>query len=163
APPDAPRGGLLSGVLTAAFGGYLALAAGYPGLARLFPLVIGVPGAVLAGAQFALDLRRRASGGRPTDPLCPGGAAGALRSAAVWARQDLGVFGWAAGLVALTLALGFGAAIPLFLGLFLRLRGKETWRLTAVLAGAGWAFVYLVFTVGMKLFLFGGFLVRWLT
>ena len=163
APPDAPRGGLLSGVLTAAFGGYLALAAGYPGLARLFPLVVGVPGAVLAAAQFVLDLRSRAAGARRSEPHRARGAAGALRSAAVFARQDLGVFGWAAGLVALTLVLGFGAAIPLFLGLFLRLRGKETWRLTAVLAGAGWAFVYLVFTVGMKLFLFGGFLVRWLT
>ena len=166
APPDTPRGGLLSGALTAAFGGYLALAAGYPGLARLFPLVVGVPGAALAAAQFVLDLRNRAGGpaaaGR-TDPFRPPAAAGALGSAAVWVRQELGVLGWAAGLVALTLALGFGAAIPLFLGLFLRLRGKETWRLTAVLAGAGWAFVYLVFTVGMKLFLFGGFLVRWLT
>ena len=150
-PVSSGGGALLSGVLTAAFAGYLAIALGYPGLARLMPLVIAIPGVLLAAAQFILDLRT----GVPW-------AAAPLATAA-WARQELGVLGWAAALVALTLGFGFTVSIPLFLVLFLRLRGRESWPVTLGLAGGGFAFVYAVFAVGMKVFLFRGFLMHWLT
>ncbi|HEV2438572.1 MAG TPA: tripartite tricarboxylate transporter permease [bacterium] len=153
----------LSGVLTAAFGGYLGIAFGYPGLARLMPLVVGIPGLMLAGAQFVLDLRGGARAARAAAAKPRIAAAGALAATARVARHELGVLWWAAGLVGLTLAFGFSASIPLFLAAFLRLRGKESWPVTVALAGTGWAFVYLVFTVGMKVFLFRGFVVRWLT
>ncbi|HEV2282501.1 MAG TPA: tripartite tricarboxylate transporter permease [bacterium] len=148
---EARPGTLLSGILTAAFGGYLGTAFGYPGLARLMPLLVGIPGVMLAGAQLALDLRGRARAARA--------AAEVLRQTG----RELSVLWWAAGLVGLTLAFGFNASIPLFLAAFLRLRGKESWPVTVALAGSGWAFVYLVFAVGMKIFLFRGFVVRWLT
>ena len=157
-PAPSGHGAVLSGVLTAAFGGYFGMALGYPGLARLFPLVIGIPGLLLAATQFTTDLR----GAAPRRIARVGGTAWATRAAA-WARQELGVLGWAAALVALTLVLGFSVSIPLFLVLFLRLRGKERWPLTLALAGSGWAFVHMVFAVGMKVFLFRGFAVHWLT
>jgi hypothetical protein len=158
ASPGAQNGDLLSGLVTAALGGYLAVSLGFPGFARLFPLVVGIPGAILAAAQFVLDLRGRAA--RDADRATRGGW---RTVGAVLAGQELGVLWWAAALVGLTLAVGFGASIPLFLALFLRIRGKENWPVTAALAGAGWAFVYLVFTVGMKVFLFPGLLLRWFT
>lgn len=154
---EGQRGGLLSGLVTASLGGYVVMSLGFPGLARLFPLVVGIPGAILAATQFALDLRGRPARGGDTAT-----GRGRRTAAAAWA-QELGVLWWAAALVALTLALGFGASIPLFLALFLRIRGKESWPVTAALAGAGWAFIYLVFSVGMKVFLFPGLLIRWLT
>jgi putative tricarboxylic transport membrane protein len=148
---EARPGTLLSGILTAAFGGYLGTAFGYPGLARLMPLIVGIPGVMLAGAQLALDLRGRARAARAAAEVL--GQTG----------RELSVLWWAAGLVGLTLAFGFNASIPLFLAAFLRLRGKESWPVTVALAGGGWAFVYVVFAVGMKIFLFRGFVVRWLT
>jgi TctA family transporter len=148
---------LLSGSLTAAFAGYLVAAFGYQGLAQLMPFAVGIPGVVLSSAQCALDLRAVRLD-----------RAGRRGRAALWAvagriRQELGVLGWAMGLVALTLAIGFSLSIPLFLALFLRLRGRESWPVTLSLAGSGWAFVHFVFAVGMKMFLFEGFVVRWLT
>ena len=153
---------LLSGALTAAFGGYLGTAFSYPGLARLMPLVVGIPGLMLAGAQLVLDVQAGARAARAAAPRARIATAGALAAAARWVRE-LGVLWWAAGLVGLTLAFGFSASIPVFLAAFLRLRGKESWPVTVALAGTGWAFVYLVFTVGMKVFLFKGFVFRWLT
>ena len=158
APRGAPGAGLLSGFVTAGLGGYVAVSLGFPGFARLFPLVVGIPGAMLAGAQFVLDLRGRVSRGAD-----PARGRGWRSAAADRAGQELGVLWWAAALVGLTLAVGFGASIPLFLALFLRIRGKEGWPVTAALAGAGWAFVYGVFSVGMKVFLFPGLLLRWFT
>ncbi len=157
APPPAAWGALLSGAATGAFGGYVGLAVGFPGLARLFPLVVGLPGLLLAAAQLTLDLRSPL----PRRMATAGGAA--VAAAVAWARQELGILGWAVALVALTLVFGFSVSIPLFLALFLRLRGKESWPLTLALAGSGWAFMHVVFTVGMKVFLFRGFVVGWLT
>jgi TctA family transporter len=156
---------LFSATLAAALAAYLAAATRYPGPARLFPVVVAAPGLLLGVAQLVNDLRARARSMcramvRREAAASPGGA---FAAAIASTRSELNVLWWAGGLVALTLVFGFSVSIPLFLALFLRFRGGESWPLTAGLAGTGWGFVYAVFTAGMKVFLFPGFLLRWLT
>ena len=208
------RGALMSGGLAAAFCGYVAVALGYPGPARLMPVIVGPAGLALSLGQFVLDLGAHGPGTQPgprEGAPVPGPGAGAgpgaprslawpppgtpapnallaeagpqalgragssepaadppRRGAAPAARfvavgRELDVLGWAAALVGLTLLVGFLVSIPVFLVAFLRLRSKEGWPLALAAAAGGWAFVYLVFVVGMKASLFQGIVLKLLS
>ncbi len=167
--PRAARPQLLfSGGLAAAFCAYLAVALGYPGPARLMPVAVGAAGLALSLGQAAFDLRPQevrwpAAIQAAEGVAVPAGGDGPLVSGAPDRPGDLGILGWAAALVVLTLLFGFTVSIPAFLVLFLRLRSKEAWPFAVAAAAGAWAFVYLVFAVGMKLSLFSGFVPKLLS
>jgi TctA family transporter len=118
----------------------LALAAwgalSFPFYAALLPMVVGVPGLVMAGTQFVLDLR---GGGRKSEALdlatsqAAASRAGTLRA--------IGVLAIMVTYYALILAVGFRAATLVFLVTFLRLLPRASWGRTAVYTVAVFAVV----------------------
>jgi TctA family transporter len=118
----------------------LALAAweatGFPFYAALLPMVVGVPGLVMAGTQFVLDLR---GGGRKSEALdlatsqAAASRAGTLRA--------VGVFAIMVAYYALILAVGFRAATLVFLVAFLRLLPRAGWGRTALYTASVFAVV----------------------
>ena len=138
--------------------GFLILALDYQPRARLVPLIIAVPTLLLTLFQFLIDaipaVGRRFSffqeydlfgieTGRAAEP-----SEGKRPSGNVF-RRELSFAAWLLFLVALIYFIGYLAAIPLFMILFMRLRSSERWLVTLSITAVTWAFVYLVFIVIM--------------
>ncbi len=98
----------------------------WPDQARLFPLVVGFAATGMCAAQLFLDLFRVSEGGaaRVMDLEAERGVPGQ-----VIARRAADVFGWILGLLASIWIIGFLLSVPLFMWLYLALRGRAGWRL----------------------------------
>jgi len=126
----------------------VALAWGYPPNARFLPLVIGIPGIVLALGQLVLDARgesEEAAEERPVGPVL---------------RRELAMFGSFFGLVAGVVLFGFWLTIPAFVFLFLVLHERERAWFALLLAAAGTAVFYLVFERMMSIGVHEGLVTR---
>lgn len=138
-------GVLVALVMLVLFAVMVAVALGYPPTARLLPLVIGIPGVVLALVQLVLEWRAwRATPGRTWQ---------------VWQlRRRLVVLGWVALFIVGVLCGGFLWATPLLVLAFLRLDQRLRLRVALALAAGCWGLVYGVFERLLGLPLFGGWL-----
>ncbi|MFM2129398.1 MAG: hypothetical protein RL477_944 [Pseudomonadota bacterium] len=166
------------------------IASGYPFLAAMLPLVIGIPGMLLSLLQLAIDMRdyHRAEG--KIDPRTAfeiymddikqhtGGQVemevGSGKKELTTLVEDPSVEGrtraqremllWASfyGLVVLVLLFGFWIGVPAFLALFLRYYARESWRLTAILTLAAWIAMYVGLVLVLEQVLFEGFATGWL-
>ncbi len=138
--------------------GFLILALDYQPRARLVPLIIAVPTLLLTLFQFLIDaipaVGRRFSffqeydlfgieTGRAAEPIEE------TRPTRNVFRRELSFAAWLLLLVALIYFIGYLAAIPLFMILFMRLRSSERWLITLSITAVTWAFVYVVFIVIM--------------
>ena len=101
-------------------------ARGWPAQARLFPLVVGLAAASMCAAQLFLDLFRDSTGdaARVMDLEAERGVPGH-----VVARRAADIFGWILGLLTSIWVIGFLLTVPLFMWLYLALRGRAGWRL----------------------------------
>lgn len=138
--------------------GFLVLALDYQPRARLVPLIIAVPTLLLTLFQFLIDaipaVGRRFSFFQEYDlfGIETGRAAASTEESRpnrnVF-RRELSFAAWLLLLVALIYFIGYLAAIPLFMILFMRLRSSERWLITLSITAVTWAFVYFVFIVIM--------------
>ncbi len=143
---------------------------GYNQLARLVPMVILVPGLGFALLQFVLDLRAALRSEEPASVEAQ--TVDAEETAAdkpkrekkeklspqeKQRREYIGI-GWLFALFVMIVLFGLTAAIPLFVLIFMRFFGGESWRLSAVFAVVCWAFVYGVFVWGLRNELYPGLL-----
>jgi hypothetical protein len=156
--------------------------------ARTAPLVIGVPVVLAILAQVIRDIRRvrsgdqsvgatseqegdRYSGGGETDDATPGVEQtedGTLVAAGAEVVKDdrntnlPGAVLWVLALAAMTYFLGMLISIPVFIGLFMRVFGRERWIVVVPYAAGMTAFVYMLFVylLGVRLYqgVFGGLL-----
>jgi hypothetical protein len=149
----------------------------YPAQARFMPLVVGIPGIVLCVLQLFLELRRRPvavapAGNEPGSqhPASAQAVAGdgeltATRSvlpAAGAARREIILWLTFIALVTSLILFGFWLTIPVFLVLFLRCYGHDSWRFSLVLSLVASAVLYLVFAQVLKVVLHGGFITQYL-
>ena len=133
---------LLSLVVMLVSGWAVLAATAWPWKAALFPLVIGIPVFCLAAAEFCVAVLGRAPAGdaRAVDFVLstPAGHPLAL-------RRTVATFAWLGAFALLIVALGFLAAIPVFVLLYLRVQGGEAWARSLILSLAAWALVYGLF------------------
>jgi len=127
---------------------------GYNPLARLVPLVVGIPALIMSAIQFLLDLRdafRGESTMRKTAAVKEATKTEKPKkeelSPQEIRRRELMAVGWILALFALIMFFGFHIAIAAFVLLFMRLYGRESWRLSLGVAALCWAFVYIVFII----------------
>jgi hypothetical protein len=109
----------------------------WPLRAALFPRVIGVPLFLLAFTEMLLSAfgGEKAREGHAVDFE--------LTSTVdpVTARQrTLAIFLWTSGLLVLIFVVGFAIAVPLFVFLYLKVAGGESWWLSSALTVFAWAF-----------------------
>lgn len=138
--------------MLAIFAGMVTMATAYPVDGRFLPFVIGIPGTVLCALQLAIEIISawRESGRRLT-----GDERRNLRVAGV-------LFGWLIGFMVVILLFGFLFSMPVLLFTFLHWHQRESFRLSAALAGGGAIGMWLVFGLLLKLPLHNGFAVDWL-
>lgn len=116
-------------------------ATAWPLRTRLFPLAIGIPVLILALIHFGLALRqlRRdagATGELETSPgvltgvITRGPIAAEVETLDITARQALTISAWLLVFLSGVWALGFTIASTLLTLLFLRVAGREGWRLS---------------------------------
>lgn len=107
--------------------------------ARRVPLAVAVPLMVLAlllVVRAFSERRRPTDTGEPAKPLDPAAPSSPLRALL-----------WVASLPAAVFTLGLQVGAPLFVLLFLRVRGRERWSVTVVGAAMAAAVVAVLFRV----------------
>jgi putative tricarboxylic transport membrane protein len=137
----------------------VASASRWPFKAAFFPIVVGIPLAVLAGVQLVLDLRGR--GAQWTEPALDLQLGGDVPEE-VARRRTLTLFAWIAGFVVLVALVGFPVAVPIFMLSYLGFQSGAGWRTTLGLAGAAWMFFYGVFQWLLRLPFEPGWIQTWL-
>jgi hypothetical protein len=155
------RASLALGLGVMAISGYGVIAAWFwPWKAALFPLAIGIPVFCLAAIEvlWVLFGRIEPAGGRgetkdfqmshdlPDREI--------LRRTAVAAA-------WIVGFFAAIVLLGFPIAVPVFVFLYLKLQGKESWLLSGLFTAAVWLFFYGLFDQLLHLPFPDGWLLTW--
>jgi hypothetical protein len=110
----------------------------WPSKAALFPLAIGIPLFVLAAAEAAwLLLGSREAKTQAMDFQLSVNAKSLPRTALAIA--------WMLGFFAAIVLLGFPIAVPLFVFLYLKLQGRESWTLSIAMTAAVWGIFYGLF------------------
>ena len=121
-------------------GAAVVVALDWPWKAKLFPLVIGIPVFCLATAEVLWCVFGAADRGRVMDFQI----SAHLPRKVVLGRSLLAA-GWMVGFFGSIVLLGFPAAVPLFVFLYLKLQAKEGWGLSVAMTAAVWVFFYGLF------------------
>lgn len=127
-------------------------ARGWPLAARVGPEIVGTALLLAASLSFAHVAAARS---RPAEEASKGKHRGILMDAgsdnagglsrAVVLRRAGEFFGWFLVFMALMALIGLIPAIPFFVIAYLRIQGREPWRLTLIYAATVTLFVYVVF------------------
>lgn len=160
----------MSLVMLAIFVGMVGMAMSYPYDARLLPMVIGIPGCLLALIQVGMEVagarRRLPSPLNKSDMGAIGpegpGAAEESPDPTSTIKLELVLLAYLVGLAVTVLLLGFWLAIPIFVIVFLRFHERESWRFSLALAAGAWAVLYGIFEYVLSIFVHKGFLVEYL-
>ena len=128
----------------------------WPFKTALFPIIIGIPVALMAVTEFMLSLqgRKKAEKGgvdfklsEDVDPK-------------VAMRRTIVTFAWIVGFFLLIVLVGFPIAVLLFLFLNLKLQAKEGWLLTMILTAATSVFFYGLFIRMLDIRFYEGVILR---
>lgn len=141
--------------------GYVSLSYGYDLASRSLPWIAGVLAVVFAlldlvGQRFGAGPMARSSQAAQTDRL--GAADPAPPAAAHSVSQEIIAFAWIGAFLPLVMALGFYAAILLYVFCYLRLYGGKGAAASAAVAFGVVGFLFLVFDVLMGYEIFAGLL-----
>ena len=126
------------------------MALGFTEQARLMPLLVGVPGSLLAIVELVNETRatiRAAESGDSADELT-----GAERA----------MFGWVFAFFLGILCFGFTYAGPLLIFAFMLAGKKESLTVALISAVGAWAVLFGFFEQMMEIPLFTGLIVEWL-
>ncbi len=127
------------------------MALGFPEKARLMPLMVGIPGSVLAFLQVLIELRTSIDDAMESD------------AQQIAARQsERHMFTWLLLFFFGILGFGFIYAAPLLVLGFLYVGKKESIKVGAFGAAGTWAVLYGLFEQAFEIPLFNGLLIEWL-
>lgn len=127
----------------------------WPTKAALFPLAIGIPLFCMAAAEALWVLFGRAGSTDEVRDFQLSLGKGSMRRTAI-------AIGWILAFFAAIVLLGFPIAVPLFVFLYLRVQGRESWMLSVVFSLAVWATFYGLFDRLLHLPFHTGWLLAWL-
>ena len=105
----------------------------WPLRTAIFPVVISIPVLLLALREFVLDLFGKEEDDQETVPE------------ETDSRKTRSIFLWILGFFLLIMLVGFPIAVPFYLFLYLKVRGREAWGISIGLAAAGGCAFYGLF------------------
>jgi hypothetical protein len=136
---------LTAGMMLAFFVVMVAVSFSYPAEARFVPLVIGIPGLILALTQFVTELRPH-------------------HDAKVFTSEERGrefrMFGWFALFLVGIILFGFEYGGPVLVALYLHFSWHEKWYVSLGSAAFTWAAMYGIFNQALRLPLFEGLIIE---
>jgi len=131
----------------------------YSAKARRMPLVILIPGAVLALIVTVKDVSQQRSVPERREVEAEGEEIedGELEGVAATdhTKKMFVMFGWMALLVGMIWVAGFLVTIPVYTIMFMRSL-KESWRLSIIFGVAGFIVLYFLFVCGLNMELYPG-------
>ena len=143
------RASLILALGVMALSGWAALSAfAWPLKAALFPLVISVPLFFLAAAELAWGLL-----GKRVDAEAS--------TLAVGPRKTAIAVGWILGFFAAIVLFGFPIAVALFVFVYLKVQGRESWPFSIVFTAVVWGIFYGLFEYLLHLPFGAGWLMWW--
>ena len=131
-----------AGLMVGIFLAMVLMALTYAPGARTLPLVVGIPGLILAIIQFIAEWRDK-------NPR---------RIDAEQRRREVAMFSWFLLFVVGLLFFGFVYGGPVLLALYLYFSWHERWYTILISAALLWFILYVVFQYALGLFLFEGFI-----
>lgn len=153
------RASLALAVLIMLVSGYGVLSAWtWPWKAALFPLTIGIPVFCLATAEALWSLFGKSS---EQDRASDFQLSRHLPEKETLRRTAIAV-AWMLGFFAAIVLLGFPVALPLFVFVYLKLQGRESWTLSVVFTLVVWGIFYGLFDQLLHLPFPAGWLFSWL-
>jgi hypothetical protein len=129
----------------------------WPLKAKLFPLAIGVPLFLLAAAEVLWAIKGSAARGD-----IPDFQLSTALPRSVMLRRTLVAMAWIVGFFIAILLAGFLVAVPVFVLVFLRFQGRESWTLCLVFTAVLWAVFYGLFERTLHLPFPQGWIQGWL-
>lgn len=132
----------------------------WPAAAATFPTIVALLVGGLAAVNLAVINLGRNRGEADSAPLDLQLSRGSDQAGE--GRNVAAIFSWLAGFLAAVFLLGFPPAALLFVLLYLRLEGRESWPMAlggAILTGA---FIYLLFVLLLKTSYQPGWVLEWL-
>lgn len=150
---------ILNLVFLAFFVTLIVISMTYSAKARRMPLVILIPGAVLAVIVTVKDISRKGPAPEEREISAeeeeiedtePAGLAATDQN-----KRMFVMFGWMALLVGMIWVVGFLVTIPVYTILFMKSL-KESWRLSIIFGVAGFIVLYFLFVVGLNMELYRG-------
>jgi len=141
-------------VMLIIFAGMLVMSMGYSQKARFVPLVVSIPGVIVSTVQLLIELR---SFFNQRLKAVPDSEKRRVKDEQV-ARSEKMIVGWILFLLALIFIVGFWVAVPVFLLLFFRIYGKESWTFTIVGTACSWGVIFVIFQVLLKVPIYEGLL-----
>lgn len=161
---------VFTALITVVFAVAVILALGYSSRARMAPLVIAIPGFVLAAGRLVIEIRlagaQKGKGleGTPNSGERAGQDGEAVSEAAPndnpGPHSEINILLWLALMMAMLFLLGFLVTIPIYLLLYLRVRSREGWPMSVVVSLSSWAVLYFLFVKVLGMTLYTGFLVE---
>lgn len=136
---------ITAGIMFAIFLVMVGLSFTYEPDARFLPLVIGIPGLLLAAAQFAIEIKT------PSEK-----SPAPAEVSAEWA-----MFGWFVLFAGGIVLFGFPYAGPVLVAAYLYLSWNEKWYVCLAAGIFAWAVLYGVFEQFLGLPLFEGLAYQW--
>lgn len=133
------------------------VASGWPWKAALFPIVIGIPVFCLAAAEVLWVILGSASASPAMDLRMSSDL-----PARIIARRTLQAAAWMIGFFAAIALTGFPVAVPLFVFLYLRLQGRESWWKSLAFSALVWGCFYGIFDRLLHLPFPAGWIQGWL-
>ena len=115
----------------------------WPFKTALFPVITGISVFLLAGVDFLQNLSAREKTRKGESTMDFKLSEDVDQSLAI--RRTLLTSAWILGFFLTILFLGFSIAVPLMVFLYLKVQGKESWRLCLMLTGVAWVSFYGLF------------------
>lgn len=154
-------GVVLSLLLMLFFGFFVWEARDWRFQARLYPWAIGLPMLALALVQLILELKGRDQKITSTEAPVDFQFSQTV-DRAVARHRTINVFSWIFGFLMAIWLIGFSAAVPLLVLLYLRLQSREGRMLSLVLTAAAWIVFWGLFIRLLRLPFPEGVLITWL-
>ncbi len=153
-------GPLFALVLLLLFAGALFICREWSVKARLFPLLIVVSGIGLSAWVLRSEISAARSPEKRKGMPKEDDQRAALRADKRKAtpKSEGMMILWVLALLGMILVFGYWVAIAVFTPFFMSLFGRETWKVVAIYSAGIWLGIYIVFTIGMHVPLYGGIL-----
>jgi hypothetical protein len=115
----------------------------WPFRTGIFAIVVGIPVFLIAMVESYFSLFEKKAADRT--PKEAESKLSESEDQVFTKRRTLQIFLWIISFFIMILFFGFQIAVPLFVFLYLKLDGKEKWRIVLPLTAAAWGFFYLLF------------------
>ena len=149
---------VFNGILLIIFAAAFFISLKWPAKARMYPMLITAAGMCFAGYLVIVAITKK-------DTLREQQKAsrkkavkedGETEKQPVTVQSELKMIFWLALFIAMSLVLGFWVSMIIYIPIFMRLYGRESWKTVGIFTAAIWLTIFIAFHVVMEVSLFGG-------